>query len=202
MAKTDLTNTTWVFNDIITINDNYSWDINFISNNTNFAFIKHSASFSGNLAYLDSEQNITGVYGGSKWKNEAYKIIIITGGNNVTDITLISWLQANATQVTLVNSTTLETTLHTAGKYCDKNILVKSSDSNLIAENIKKDVSVFGVTGSYAGSGGSPIEVATETEMANILSSATADDNGKIYRYTGTTGTYVNGALYYLEVQE
>ena len=288
MAKTDLTNTTWVFNDIITINDNYSWDINFISNNTNFAFIKHSASFSGNLAYLDSEQNITGVYGGSKWKNEAYKIIIITGGNNVTDITLISWLQANATQVTLVNSTTLETTLHTAGKYCDKNILVKSSDSNLIAENIKKDVSVFGVTGSYAGTdvsdttatqgdvlsgkyfygsdgvktegtmtdhtetsitlnagtgdqyvpaghysdistklvlnsdaaskikqgevilgvtgsyagSGSAIEVATEAEMANILSSATADDNGKIYRYTGTTGTYVNGALYYLEVQE
>ena len=102
----------------------------------------------------------------------------------------------------VVNSTTLETTLHTAGKYCDKNILVKSSDSNLIAENIKKDVSVFGVTGSYAGSGGRAIEVATETEMANILSSATADDNGKIYRYTGTTGTYVNGALYYLEVQE
>ena len=52
-----------------------------------------------------------------------------------------------------VNSTTLDTTLHTAGKYCNKNILVKSSDSNLIAENIKKDVSVFGVTGSYAGGG-------------------------------------------------
>ena len=185
-----------------------------------------------------------------------------------------------------VNSTTLDTTLHTAGKYCNKNILVKSSDSNLIAENIKKDVSVFGVTGSYAGvdvsdttatqgdvlsgkyfygadgmktegtipvhtetsiilnagtgdqyvpaghysdiltklvlnpdaaskikqgevilgvtgsyaGSGSAIEVATEAEMANILSSATADDNGKIYRYTGTTGTYVNGALYWLEV--
>ena len=185
-----------------------------------------------------------------------------------------------------VNSTTLDTTLHTAGKYCNKNILVKSSDSNLIAENIKKDVSVFGVTGSYAGvdvsdttatqgdvlsgkyfygadgmktegtipvhtetsiilnagtgdqyvpaghysdiltklvlnpdaaskikqgevilgvtgsyaGSGSAIEVATEAEMANILSSATADDNGKIYRYIGTTGTYVNGALYWLEV--
>ena len=52
-----------------------------------------------------------------------------------------------------VNSTTLDTTLHTAGKYCNKNILVKSSDSNLVAENIKKDVSIFGVTGSYAGGG-------------------------------------------------
>lgn len=47
---------------------------------------------------------------------------------------------------------------------------------------------------------GAPIDVATEEEMASILSNATADDNGRIYRYTGTTGTYVNGALYWLEV--
>ena len=97
MAVTDLTGTTWVFNDIITINDNYSWDINFISNNTNFAFIKHSTSFSGILNYLDGEQNSTGVYAGNRWRNEAYKTITITGGTGATSTTLISWLQANAT---------------------------------------------------------------------------------------------------------
>ena len=76
-------------------------------------------------------------------------------------------------------------------------------DSNISAENIKKDVTILGVTGTLeSGSNGTPIDVATEEEMASILSNATAGDNGKIYRYTGTTGTYVNGALYWLEVPQ
>ena len=84
-----------------------------------------------------------------------------------------------------------------AGHYSD--ILTKLVLNSDAASKIKQGEVILGVTGSYAGSG-SAIEVATEAEMANILSSATADDNGKIYRYIGTTGTYVNGALYWLEV--
>lgn len=41
-----------------------------------------------------------------------------------------------------------------------------------------------------------PTEVATEAEMTALLSSGTV---GGVYKYTGTTGTYENGALYVLE---
>lgn len=42
-----------------------------------------------------------------------------------------------------------------------------------------------------------PIEVASEIAMNALLSSGTV---GGVYKYTGTTGTYENGALYVLEV--
>lgn len=41
-----------------------------------------------------------------------------------------------------------------------------------------------------------PIEVSTEVEMNALLSTA---EVGSIYKYTGTTGTYENGALYVVE---
>ena len=45
-------------------------------------------------------------------------------------------------------------------RYIDLTISA-SSDSNLIAENIKKDITIFGITGTYEGSGGSagPIDI-------------------------------------------
>jgi hypothetical protein len=76
-------------------------------------------------------------------------------------------------------------------------------DANFIASNIKKDVSIFGLRGTYEGEGGTdsplPIEVSTEAEMTALLESG---EIGGIYKYTGTTGTYENGALYVLEVDE
>lgn len=153
MAITDLTNTSWKFNDtIMLLTGTNGFYIDFISNDEVYIKIVVASSFGGSIAYTPSSNKINQTYTREfGWGDEAYKTITITGGADATNATLISWLQSNATQVTLVNSTTLETTLHTAGKYCDKNILVKSSDSNLVAENIKKDVSVFGVTGTYAG---------------------------------------------------
>lgn len=41
-----------------------------------------------------------------------------------------------------------------------------------------------------------PIEISTESEMSALL---TAENVGKIYKYTGQTGTYENGALYVVE---
>ena len=74
-------------------------------------------------------------------------------------------------------------------------------DSNIKAENIKEGVSILGVTGAFAGGGtsGEAIEIATEAEMTAVLTNATDDDIGKIYKYTGTTGIYENGALYVVE---
>lgn len=41
-----------------------------------------------------------------------------------------------------------------------------------------------------------PIEVSTEADMTALLESG---EVGGVYKYTGTTGTYENGALYVLE---
>lgn len=44
-----------------------------------------------------------------------------------------------------------------------------------------------------------PIEVSTEAEMTALLESGKI---GGVYKYTGTTGTYVNGSLYVIEASE
>jgi hypothetical protein len=44
-----------------------------------------------------------------------------------------------------------------------------------------------------------PIEVSTEAEMTALLQNG---EIGGVYKYTGTTGTYENGALYVLEEEE
>ena len=44
-----------------------------------------------------------------------------------------------------------------------------------------------------------PIEVSTEAEMTALLESG---EVGGVYKYTGTSGTYENGALYVLEEEE
>lgn len=47
-----------------------------------------------------------------------------------------------------------------------------------------------------------PIEVATESDMLDIIINATTDDVGAVYKYTGTTGMYESGALYIIEVSD
>lgn len=46
---------------------------------------------------------------------------------------------------------------------------------------------------------GQPISVSTEADMTALLESGNV---GSVYKYTGTTGTYENGAYYVLEVEE
>ena len=42
-----------------------------------------------------------------------------------------------------------------------------------------------------------PIEISTDAGMEAVL---TSDNVGKVYKFTGTTGTYTNGDLYVVEV--
>lgn len=60
----------------------------------------------------------------------------------------------------------------------------------------KKMVSDLEVIASQAADSPLPIEVATEDEMNALLETA---EVGAVYKYTGTTGTYENGALYVVE---
>ena len=66
------------------------------------------------------------------------------------------------------------------------------SANNLAPRNIAKGVTILGVTGTHES--GTPIEVATATEMDALL---VADNVNKIYKYVGTTNaTYEYGELY------
>lgn len=62
--------------------------------------------------------------------------------------------------------------------------------------NGKKMASDIIVTAPEVTDSPSPIEISTETEMTALLETA---EVGAIYKYTGTTGTYENGALYVVE---
>lgn len=102
MAVTDLTNTKWLFNNEPSLADD-EWHINFTSNNQTFDTINPTDaseimwySYNNYSVMIDAyNENST-----PRWQNEAYKTIEITGGTDVTNVNLISWLTANATQIT------------------------------------------------------------------------------------------------------
>lgn len=95
-VSTDLTNTTWVFNNEISTypSGNTTYYINFTSTNTNYTQLK--------LNYNDGKKNVfydyDSVFYGAMWLNDNYKTIEITGGTDSTNTTLIAWLTQNATQ--------------------------------------------------------------------------------------------------------
>lgn len=91
---------------------------------------------------------------------------------------------------TITPSTTDQTIA--SGKYLTGAQTIKG-DANLVAENIKAGVSIFGVTGTSS----EPIEISTDAGMEAVLTSSNV---GKVYKFTGTSNTYTNGDLYIVEV--
>ena len=124
MPISDLTNTTWVIKEDYGTTELTIKYINFTSNNNNYTSIE--------MEYNDGDYNLW--YGDSvvafyprNWTNyEQYKTITITGGSDVTNATLISWLEANATQ---------QTTTSTA-KIGNKNIVKKNFGSKKIIKEV------------------------------------------------------------------
>lgn len=91
---------------------------------------------------------------------------------------------------TITPSTTDQTI--SSGKYLTGTQTIKG-DANLVAENIKAGVSIFGVTGTSS----EPIEISTDAGMEAVL---TSENVGKAYKFIGTSNTYINGDLYIVEV--
>lgn len=105
-----------------------------------------------------------------------------------------------------------EFTLATKGKYCDKDIAVNVAvpipdipavvGTKEITENGTYNASddnlegYSSITVNVPSSGGLPTEISTEAEMEALLETA---EVGSVYKYTGETGTYENGAYYVLE---
>lgn len=135
MAVTDLTNTTWVFNSTINIEEEQSYFIDFTSNGITYASINFE---SGKLGETMLYGNNT-VYEGGEWEYEAEKTVAITGGTDATTSSLIQFFEANAVQQTVTTpdiSITYEDTeiatmsesgtktLKTSGKYCTDDITI------------------------------------------------------------------------------
>ena len=101
-AVTDLTGTTWVFNDTVNLITQKVW-IDFIDlNKKQFNGISPSG-VTMYYGFLDDkgEQDGLMAYDTSGWLNPAYKAITITGGIDATNSALISWLESSATQQTV-----------------------------------------------------------------------------------------------------
>lgn len=100
-SVSDLTGTTWVFNNTIDASDT-DFTLNFVSNGYNYTGIGFNEDGNGDMEYnggpSGSAHYIYDPFRASPWAAEAYKTIQITGGTDVTNATLIAWLQANATQ--------------------------------------------------------------------------------------------------------
>ena len=91
MPLSDLTGTKWVLNNNPSLSGDYYFYINFTSQGQNYTSFAFSSSgninYNGFVPYYDC------------WMDNEARTISITGGTDATNADLISWLQANATQV-------------------------------------------------------------------------------------------------------
>lgn len=180
----------WVFNDYPNLNSDVTWFFEFTSNGTKYYGIAQSYDYLG-YVYMVGEDPIA-VNNAGAWTNTAYKTIEIT--SEPTDEAFITWLTANATQ---------QATEETSGVTVEYNgavvATIPSGNKATIPIANKKMKTDIVITVPEAESGTDsaiPIAVSTEAEMTALL---TSGEVGGVYKYTGTTGTYENGALYVLE---
>ena len=96
---TDLTNTTWVFKDTVDVSlETGNHVIEFTSDGEKFKSIKVEKNIGFVYSTTVSDSPIMDyTYNNSEeWLFQAYKTITITGGQDVTNSTLIDWLYENA----------------------------------------------------------------------------------------------------------
>lgn len=101
MAITDLTGTKWHLNnnvDLVTV----SYSLDFVSNGKTYTLINIGC---GNaLVYSNSSLSVKDiVYVPTSWADVGYRTVTVLGGTHAKNQNLISWLQANAVQISIVN---------------------------------------------------------------------------------------------------
>lgn len=111
----NLTGATWVGNSSIlfTGSDTLIYDITFVSNNTEYTKLTINQS-SKNIVYTTSDSSIVTVYSSGSWADTSYKTIKISGGTDVKNNDLYTWLQGmgTLTLVDLFNKTKLTFTIN------------------------------------------------------------------------------------------
>ena len=78
-----------------------------------------------------------------------------------------NYVGSGITQRTSSDLTASNLTVTAPSGYYSSNASKTLSDANLVASNIKKDVSIFGVTGSYEGGGGGGMSISTSSTTLN-----------------------------------
>ena len=93
---------TWLFNSTVTIGLNKTWNVNYISDNISFTEIRVDymavGSFTISAITYISESTTKTAYNSVSdgWQKEAYRTIVITGGEDEQDSDFRSFLEANA----------------------------------------------------------------------------------------------------------
>ena len=152
MPVTDLTGTKWVFNDEINAGSDWpEWNINFVSNNSNYTDINFEEDSDGGESDFRMSYYATRVYKSSigGWLDEAYRTIEITGGTDTNNSELITWLQNNATQVvppTIVNGIAYMKKAVSANSYELVPVqLVRKMNATLVSEDSSDTLQPLGI---------------------------------------------------------
>lgn len=95
MAITNLTGYTWVGNEIVSLRNSWTYNLTFISDDAVFNSISVSQSSPIPYLYYDDSWVFEGDM--DTWLDEVFQTIVITDGSDVTNSTLIAWLEANGT---------------------------------------------------------------------------------------------------------
>ena len=208
MAITDLTGTTWYFNDTLIIDSeqNYEYDIDFTTSvelSGYTQFIALNLQWQGYLYYrVDSSRNIA-VYSNSTWGSEDCRTISITGGDDVANTDIISWLEANATQVIPELNYVDKTVLLSGDEYYFKDTISGYlSSSDLVAGtniSIEEDSEGKAVISS---SSNARVRIIRLPEPLSNLTGTTwyFNDTLSSIGLTGVAGTYVSYSINFTDL--
>ena len=103
MAITNLRGTKWLLPLAVQFDQQapfHGADINFTSNGVNYAYLDVGDEQDDYIKYGADSSTLTTVYDGGVWADNAYRVIAITGGDDVTDEYVIDWFTTNATDIT------------------------------------------------------------------------------------------------------
>ena len=170
---TNLTNTTWYFNeDLTNTTANAEYDITFNSNNTTY---EQLITVSDTYIVYNPD---TVYYGGQKWFNENFRTIEITGGTDITSQQLISWLYDNAT-------------LYSSPQWVDIELQTYIGSSRLTDLTnttwyMNDEVDAF-ITGS------SQVQITGTIGSDNIGNDGIGVEEGFIYNWTGSEVWFEDG---------